>query len=638
MSGLLEPIFTPALERLQRFWFWKRRQLAQQVLQQIRAADANTLRLIAHGKTLHGELEKANAQYAQLQSAHTTQTERLAEREAAHQSLSGAHKLLHTEAEKLRQEFSALTARHEALQKHMEAIGAELEKSKAACQRLDTEHRQLQADHAELRDKHASQSVLLKTREEALEQLDFAHQDLQQEHAALRTEHKELLLVQDRYDLVCAILNSQPADNPALHDLKDWLAGDFVQDVQRLELPAKATTHALEQSRAIAQHAELLADAPILRDKFLVAVAGGFSTGKSSFVSSFMTREAAMLLPTGINPVTAIPTYVTPGDELLIQGHTFKGAHMPLSPEAYGELTHDFISEMGFNVKEIMPYVVLQSPMPALQHLAFIDMPGYNPAQSDRADTAADQGIASAALTEADAVIWLLGLDSNGTLPKDDIDFLLEHADANKPLYIVLNKADLRPLSAIQQVVREIRRHLQEDGIECEGISAYSATLGKELFHEGKELREILSQWDHESSAATALHKEFEFLMDELDATAQTTARNVEDARALLKSLQLDFYELSARQEADVGAVGIGGWANALAGTFGGTEDTENRTQRVRRDAESKLQTLAQKLSTERSGTNKVLKTAREHGHELLKHACDAQDSSAVIARANRED
>ena len=490
MNELLEPQVSTALDRLQKFWLWKRRELVQEVKKHVEAADANMVHLIEYYSDIQANLEKTTEELSQWQ---------------------------------------------------------------------------------------------------------------------------------ERYDLVRSILSCKPANNPALQHLKGWLTGDFVQDIQQLELPVRATTHALEQARAIAQHVELLADAPALRDKFLVAVAGGFSTGKSSFISSLMASEVAMLLPTGINPVTAIPTYVMPGEALVIEGHTFKGAHVQLTPEVYSRLTHDFISEMGFNVKEIMPYVVLQSPMRKLEHIAFIDMPGYNPAQSDVVDTAADQDIASAALTEADAVIWLLGLDSNGTLPNDDITFLLEHADVGKPLYVVLNKADVRPINAVKQVVEEIQNNLENMGIACEGISAYSATLGKELFFHGKCLEDMLAQWDKYSSAVTAVHKEFESLMDGLEAASQTERRNMEDARSLLKSLQLDFYELSVNQEANSKYSKVVG----------------DRVQHIRTDAEGKLKQIAQMLRTESSDVSSVLKKARDHGHELLKCSFEVQTPSTTSVSAD---
>jgi len=584
---------------------------------------------IAHAKLTQWQSahQSLRAEHTQLQATHTNQTQQLIELNAEHRRLSEAHA---------------------DLERQLAATNAALSESQSAHQRIEAAHQRLQSDHRSLMEKlvkrdaefqhltekHSSQSALLKSQEEAFQQLQHTHEMLAEENTSLHAEHRELTsayeLVQDRYDLVCAILNCQPANNPALQQLQHWLAGDFVQNVQRLDLPGKASTHALELARAIAQHVELLADAPALHDKFLVAVAGGFSSGKSSFVSSFMAREASDLLPTGINPVTAIPTYVMPGETLVIKGHTFRGAHMPLTPEAYGSLTHDFISEMGFNVKEIMPYVVLQSPMPRIEHIAFIDMPGYNPAHSEATDTAADEGIASAALTEADAVIWLLGLDSNGTLSGDDISFLLEHADASKPLYVVVNKADLRPLKAIKEIVKEIRKNLDRTGIGYEGISAYSATLGKELLHHGKSLKEVMTSWDHHSSAAAAVHKEFESLMNGLDEAAQLMQKNTEDVRNLVHSLRLDFVELSAHK----GGGTETSWT--IHRLFGGTQD---RTERLREEVVNKLERLESAVTTSvRDDVSSVLNHLREHGHELLRHACGVQEPAATFARAYQQD
>ena len=47
----------------------------------------------------------------------------------------------------------------------------------------------------------------------------------------------------------------------------------------------------------------------ILYKKSSVAVGGGCSSGKSSFINSLI-NDKKVKLPEGINPTTAIPTYV----------------------------------------------------------------------------------------------------------------------------------------------------------------------------------------------------------------------------------------------------------------------------------------------------------------------------------------
>ena len=683
IDDLLEPRLFRALERLQRFWLWNRRKLVEEVQQHVRETDAHTIRLLTHRNTLQAELEKLQADYAQLQSTHQglasvhvqirgeaeelrqsfdeltvhhlalqsqleASSAELSQWKSAHQVLVATHQQLQSDHATLVKllaerdaEYQNLSAIHSSQLTQFATLEGTHAQLQSEHENLAAAHQQLQSDHATLAQRlaerdaeyqnlsatHSNQLIQFATLEETHQQLQSAHDTLTREHSLLHEERDGLThdrqLVQNRYDLVCTILNCERADNPALWELKGWLTGDFIQDVQWLELPAKATAHALEQASAIAQHVELLADAPALRDKFLVAVAGGFSTGKSSFVSSFMSPAVANLLPTGINPVTAIPTYVIPGKSLVIEGHTFKGAHMPLTTEAYGGLTHDFISKMGFNVKEIMPYVVLQAPMSRLEHIAFIDMPGYNPAQSDVMGTASDQGIASAALIEADAVIWLLGLDSNGTLPSDDIKFLLEHADATKPLYVVLNKADLRPENDVRQIVQEIEQNLADTGIACEGISAYSATQRRELLHHGKRLEEMLTQWDHSSSAAAAVHMEFESLMDALQTASQLVCKNTKDARLLARTLLVDIVELSAYR----------GGGTAFWESLRSAHGIEDRTQRLHEGIENKLQLLQNAMATtEWSEAASVLKNARERGHALLRRSCGEQERVEGVA------
>lgn len=624
-EALLSPKLEPVLARLKSFWPWGRKALFLQLQQQIMEADEHTLRMRALRQSIEAELAKVHAelgvtsshleqsqlQHKQLQAQHSAQTQQLLERSSAYAALAQAHELQQSELAKLQRAHAALDEAYAQL--------------RAAHQHLEGEHKQLTAAysdqsgrladctsayemltlaHDQLRLLAAKQLAELEqamgeltSLQEAHSQLESAHGTLSIQYASLQNDYAQLsstaTVVESRYNLVCNILNSKPAENPALSELKSWLAGEFARDVQRLELPADVTSPALEQAQAIGLHVELLSDSPALRTKFLVAVAGGFSSGKSSFVTSFMRKEYSQLLAKGIQPVTAIPTYVMPGSELSIYGHTSKGAHVELSRDEYAQLTHDFIANMGFNVKEIMPHVVIESPMPTLEHMAFIDMPGYDPAASDTADTAADHGIASAALSEADAVIWLVALDSNGTLPANDLEFLLQHAD-DRPLYVVLNKADLRPLSNLEAVVEEIKEHLEDSGIHFEGICAYSSTLGKELLHDGKSLSHVMQEWDHLSDAALALHKEFDNLVDVLEKKSLQQLNKVEAVNDLTHSLELDIMQIAG---------------------------SESTTFRKARDRVKKLKELAESISgTERDETFNRLEAMRVKGHKLLRN------------------
>ena len=63
----------------------------------------------------------------------------------------------------------------------------------------------------------------------------------------------------------------------------------------------------------------------------------------------------------------------------------------------------------------------------------------------------------------AEAILWLIGLDSNGTIPQSDLGFLERAISSqNKPLYIVLNKADRRTSDDWKDVLNEAREILDD--------------------------------------------------------------------------------------------------------------------------------------------------------------------------------
>jgi len=114
-------------------------------------------------------------------------------------------------------------------------------------------------------------------------------------------------------------------------------------------------------------------------------------------------------------------------------------------------------------------------------NLCLIDTPGYNPPGSG--NTAYDFETARKYIKDAAFLIWIVGLDTNGTIPKSDIDFLsnLEFGTLqNKPLYIVANKAQLKTKDDIESILDKFEETLDDFDISYAGISAYNS-MKKEL-------------------------------------------------------------------------------------------------------------------------------------------------------------
>nr|WP_314741511.1 dynamin family protein [uncultured Haemophilus sp.] len=222
-----------------------------------------------------------------------------------------------------------------------------------------------------------------------------------------------------------------------------------------------------------------------------IAVAGGFSAGKSEFISSFF-KDKTLKLPSGIKPTTAIPTYVVNekkqaskklGNKTSLVGVNQNGAAVDLSeidPELAKNLNHDFIRSFNFPLKSIMPYMFLSTEL-KYENICFVDTPGYNPTGSH---TTEDMAAAKEFVENSEALIWLVGVDANGTIPRSDIQFLKNIlGKSKKPVYFVLNKADARPESDLTKIIQEFSRVLEREHIQYEGISAYNSLEGNGLLY-----------------------------------------------------------------------------------------------------------------------------------------------------------
>lgn len=164
----------------------------------------------------------------------------------------------------------------------------------------------------------------------------------------------------------------------------------------------------------------------------MVAVAGGFSSGKSSFITSFI-QNRSVELPTGIRPVTSIPTYVMTGAGDAIRGHTYRGGQIAITGALYKAMSHDFVKSLGFNLRDILPYVTIETTLRDLNHIALVDLPGHDAAAAEGVYTATDGHAATTFMDDADAIVWLDGLDSNGTLPVSDLSHLATLAFCERP-------------------------------------------------------------------------------------------------------------------------------------------------------------------------------------------------------------
>ena len=191
-----------------------------------------------------------------------------------------------------------------------------------------------------------------------------------------------------------------------------------------------------------------------------VAVAGGYSAGKSSFVNSILNLED--VLPTGIEPVSMINTYICPTDEVrdfVVTGLNVRDCLVKLDKDVLGAIKHSDRSNVY--VSSVLNSIFLDIPVPSgknyLKHITFVDTPGYNNSKSVNYENAiSDSDNATNALKEADAIIWTIDIEA-GAISNNDIAFLnniLKDKDEEFPVVILFNKMDKKSASEVDKIMK----------------------------------------------------------------------------------------------------------------------------------------------------------------------------------------
>lgn len=282
--------------------------------------------------------------------------------------------------------------------------------------------------------------------------------------------HHNTESLKERYDLITRILNAK-TNNEGLEEYQSVLDNEFLEFASGVD-SLKEKEIALLTLQEIQKELQLVASYPSLFQKTIVAVGGGFSAGKSTFLNNLLGLK--LKLPEHIDPTTAIPTYCLKGKKEVLMGFSQNGGMVELPHLTFD---HQFLKSLGFNLKEIMPFMLLSAPSVPFEFLCFIDTPGYNP--GNQGYTGGDEQASKESLKHAKHILWLISCECGG-IGSDDLEFLQELYEEGKQVFIVLSRADRRTKRQLEEVAKKIRETLKDHGIEFKGIGAYSATRYQE--------------------------------------------------------------------------------------------------------------------------------------------------------------
>ncbi|GHR06386.1 GTPase [Helicobacter pylori] len=302
--------------------------------------------------------------------------------------------------------------------------------------------------------------------------------------------------LKERYDLIARILNAR-IENEGLTEYQQILDNEFLEFASGVD-SFKEKEIALLVLQEIKKELQLVASYPSLFQKSMVAVGGGFSAGKSTFLNHLLGLK--LKLPEDNDPTTAIPTYCLKGKREVLMGFSQNGGVVELP---YLKFDHKFLESLGFNLKEIMPSMLLSTPSVPFKHLCFIDTPGYN--LSNQGYTGGDKQASEEYLANAKYILWVIDCQ-HGTIQSDDLDYLQELYEEGKQVFIVLNKADLKITIQLEEIAVQTKETLENNGIEFLGIGAYSSKRYQEI----KEFSEKSPVFDSLEKFLTKLNKRSE--------------------------------------------------------------------------------------------------------------------------------
>jgi len=212
----------------------------------------------------------------------------------------------------------------------------------------------------------------------------------------------------------------------------------------------------------------------ILRKKTIIGIGGQFSAGKSKFINSIL-NGGEELLPEDQNPTTSIPTYIVKGNEE-ISAYTSENKKVSLDVEELQALTHKFYEKYSMGFSSFIKSLFISTSNIPYEKLVFLDTPGYSKPDSldaENQNELSDENRALEQLRSVDYLIWLVDIE-NGDLKQPDIEFISK-LKLEKPILIVVNKADKKIGREIEQVIKAVEDTAIDKGINLFAVTAYSS-------------------------------------------------------------------------------------------------------------------------------------------------------------------
>lgn len=269
--------------------------------------------------------------------------------------------------------------------------------------------------------------------------------------------------------------------------------------------------------------------------KNIVALGGGFSSGKSSFLNAVFGKY---VLPEDLNPSTSVPTFIISGEKNHLSGINIFDAVFEIEEILFiREIGHGFgknnkdeenVVEDVVTFGHIIESLFLTTPMHKFSNIAYLDTPGYSKPDNKNYSAKTDENIARRQLNTANCIMWFIQADA-GTITEEDISFI-KTLNETTPKLIVLNKADKKPEEDIEEIIAKIKSILDIKAIKYEDVLAYSSRNPEG--YDAEKILKYLEKWNvpnTKNNFAVNFKKLFVSLMDYYEDEIEKESKRVKN-------------------------------------------------------------------------------------------------------------
>lgn len=293
-------------------------------------------------------------------------------------------------------------------------------------------------------------------------------------------EHTNSSELEKQFTLVKKLIAVKTEKNELLdeaHKIEEIIKTDLPKELE-MEAPPDLPALCFDLQEVYEQFEDFLVFQDMIGKK-IVALGGGFSTGKSSFLNKLMgkTAEGQVRLPTDTAASTSVPTYLmhADGEESIRAINLFDSRITDLTTDDVGILAHGFEekSNLGVSLGQLIQRMFISTPRQPYAHIAFLDTPGYSKPDNKDYSARTDEQIAKEQLNHSDFIFWFV---NGSVLPQTDIDFL-KQLDTHIPKAIILNKADKVLSHGIEEyhkTIESIKKDTDRNGIAIRGVWGFT--------------------------------------------------------------------------------------------------------------------------------------------------------------------